>query len=78
LLITIGVLAPAAHISSSCISNSPWDDVAVYALAPAMDADINAAMALCSLSTFTNWAFISPEETSVAIFSTIDVWGVIG
>jgi hypothetical protein len=39
---------------------------------------MQAAIALCSLSTFTNWHFISPDETRVAIFSTIDVWGVMG
>jgi hypothetical protein len=73
LVITMGSLAPAAQWSISCIRASPWEDVAVKALAPADDAPMHAAMAECSDSTLMNSAFISPLATISDIFSTVCV-----
>src|SRR4030042_178604 len=77
-VITIGSLAPEAHMSTSCMSVSPWELVAVYVLAPAVWAAMHAAIALCSLSTGMNFAFSSPVVTNSASFSTMDVCGVVG
>jgi hypothetical protein len=74
----MGNLAPEAHMSTSCMSVSPWELVAVYVLAPAVWAAMHAAMALCSLSTGMNLAFSSPEDTKSASFSTMEVCGVMG
>jgi hypothetical protein len=78
LVITIGSLAPEAHISTSCMSVRPCELVAVYVRAPAVSAAMQAAIALCSLSTGMYFALSSPEVTNSASFSTIDVCGVMG
>ena len=58
-LITIGSLKLDAIYIISHISERPFAEVAVIALAPAASAPIHADMALCSLSTATNSVFTS-------------------
>jgi len=76
--ITMGRRAPAAQCSSSCIRASPWPEVAVKVLTPALCAPMRAAMQECSLSTLRNRAFMVPEAQYSDRNSTICVWGVIG
>ena len=75
---TIGSRAPAAQWSISCISASPWLELAVNVRTPVAAAPITAAIAECSLSTRRNRAFIFPEAIRSASRSTMCVWGVMG
>ena len=49
--ITTAVRQPEAKCSISCISANPWEEVAVKVRTPVSDADKQAAIAECSLST---------------------------
>jgi len=60
------------------MSRRPWLEVAVYVRAPRAAALMQTWSALCSDSTLTYWAGSSPDATKSAIFSTIEVCGVIG
>ena len=75
---TIGRRPPAAQWSISCISASPWDEVAVKVRAPAAEAPMQAAMAECSDSTLMNLALSVPSAHISERSSTTWVWGVIG
>ena len=73
-----GSLFDAARRSSSHISASPADDVAVRLLAPAASAPIAALIDECSLSTGINSVSISPFAIYVDTICGISVEGVIG
>ena len=75
---TMGRRLDAARSSSSHMSASPAEEVAVIVLAPAASAPIAADMAECSLSTGINSVSISPFAINVDTICGISVDGVIG
>ena len=74
----MGSLLDAARRSSSHISASPAEEVAVMVLAPAASAPIAADIAECSLSTGMNSVSTSPFDINVDTICGISVEGVIG
>jgi hypothetical protein len=76
--ITTGGLLRAVHQVVSYMCRSPWEEVAVKTLAPAMAAPYTTDMAENSDFTSTKHAFNSPFSTNSANFSTIGVYGVMG
>ena len=76
--ITIGARMAAAMYTTSAISASPCDEVAVIVRAPARAAPTAALIAECSDSTFTSSACALPSATNFAKPWMIGVCGVIG
>src|ERR1700675_1838703 len=76
--ITTGARIEAAMYTTSAMSASPCDDVAVIVRAPASAAPIAALIAECSDSTSTSSPCASPCATNVANPWMIGVCGVIG
>ena len=76
--ITIGARSEAAMKTTSAISASPCDEVAVIVRAPASAAPIAALIAECSDSTSTSSPLARPSATNFANPWMIGVCGVIG
>jgi len=78
LAMTMGNRHCGTAYSISCISASPWEDVAVNARTPPALAPMAMLMAECSLSAGMKSASSSPSLMNSANRSTMSVCGVIG
>jgi len=72
---TMGSRASPAAKTFSVMYRSPLEELAVKERAPASEAPMQTAMALCSDSTATKFPLL---KRAAMTFSMISVWGVMG